>query len=472
MEDDLEHKLEEQKRSKFSDGGGGTTPEDFAAEGSSDKGVLREFLSLGSFYGLRYVFSAELKLVERLFWLVVVLLSCAFFVIGLLLCYKRYEMYLVQIDPKEQPSPIWSIPFPAVTLCAQLKDQLPEDKKGPCLSQIVALEKFCEQVCWQNQCDSCKTLFTETQTENGICYTFNNLAAQDLFIKEALARSPTYSTASKSAENWSPEDGYVNYGVFLKYYPRPAIDLSERYHLRLKLKHNNSWVDHSCGSTNVVTAFLHNPVDFPYKARKSISIAGGSAIELKVKPSDTTTPFFMNFYCPERLQCYFQEQRQLEFFRVYSQANCELECRTKYFLAKKKCVLAHMPRGPSTKLCNNSYQSEDPLDKEALLLARINRFPMSRYFINTCNCLPACNEIRYNSQATQLPLPDGFRFPNHSELMVRYEEDHFYGSTRTLRYALVDLIANIGGLLALFLGISVLTVVEFLYYCLLKPLLR
>jgi acid-sensing ion channel, other len=39
-------------------------------------------------------------------------------------------------------------------------------------------------------------------------------------------------------------------------------------------------------------------------------------------------------YAPDRRQCYFNDERNLKFFKVYTQSNCELECLANYTLGK------------------------------------------------------------------------------------------------------------------------------------------
>ncbi|XP_065084061.1 pickpocket protein 28-like [Ochlerotatus camptorhynchus] len=176
---------------------------------------------------------------------------------------------------------------------------------------------------------------------------------------------------------------------------------------------------------------------------------------------------YLKFSCPQSTKCYFGDQRQLSFFRIYSQQNCELECRTNYFLDTRNCVLPYMPRPIGVQLCNDTSVSEDQLQKEIMIRAISQDIPLSKYFVQSCNCLPTCNEIRYKSNASNSSLKSA----NYSEVLVRFEKDHFYGSRITVRYGVVEFLASCGGLLSLFLGISFITVVEMLYYCTLKPIL-
>ncbi|XP_053685967.1 pickpocket protein 28-like [Sabethes cyaneus] len=468
MNNDSEHKVSTPPKKVHLEENGISKEEEDAESHSpteAEESNFRQLVQKSSFYGLRYVFGSELKVVEKLIWLVVILAAIACYSILMVICWKRLTNSLVEIIPDEDPSPISSVPFPAVTICGQWGDAIPDDRKSGCLARIVPLERFCSQICWHNQCDVCRSLFTETLTENGACFTFNNVAANDLFNSAELAPDLFFSNASKPTENWSLQNGYADYGLFLKYYPRPAVDLSEKYRLRLKLHFNQTSGNSSCPSLSAVTVYLHNPVDFPYKAKSAMFVEPGQKVDVSIKPLVKLSPNVLKYYPAESAKCYFEGQRKLRFFKIYTQENCELECRTNYFLEKKKCVLAYMPRAAGTKLCRNSFQWEDQFDKDALLLAKAEKFPLSKYFVNTCKCLPSCSQIGYDKEVSQT-VPDG----NFSDIVIHYTEDYFYGYKRTIRYGLVDFIAYTGGLLSLFLGISAITFIELLYYCMLRPL--
>ncbi|XP_055527825.1 pickpocket protein 28-like [Wyeomyia smithii] len=284
------------------------------------------------------------------------------------------------------------------------------------------------------------------------------------FLLFRLAPELLFSNASKPTENWSLQEGYADFGLFLKYYPRPAVDLSEKYRLRLKLNFNETFNNSNCANFSTVAVYLHNAVDFPYKGRSAIFVEPGRIVDVTVKPVVKLSPNILKYYSSESVKCYFEGQRKLRFFKIYSQENCELECRINYFLEKKKCALAYMPRTAGTKLCRNSFQWEDQFDKDALLLAKVDKFPLSKYFVNTCNCLPTCNQIEYGQEVSQIAINESF-----SDLVIHYREDYFYGFKRTIRYGLMDFLAYTGGLLSLFLGISALTFIEMIYYCMLRP---
>lgn len=55
-----------------------------------------------------------------------------------------------------------------------------------------------------------------------------------------------------------------------------------------------------------------------------------------------------------------------------------------------------------------------------------------------------------------------------SQLSIAYKEHEFISSIRSELYSQTDFIANCGGLLGLFTGVSLLSIVEMIYYCTLR----
>jgi len=57
-----------------------------------------------------------------------------------------------------------------------------------------------------------------------------------------------------------------------------------------------------------------------------------------------------------------------------------------------------------------------------------------------------------------------FRF-DYSRLTIYFKEDHFLTSHRKEFYGNIDFLADCGGLLGLFLGVSVISLLEIVYFC-------
>lgn len=83
---------------------------------------------------------------------------------------------------------------------------------------------------------------------------------------------------------------------------------------------------------------------------------------------------------------------------------------------------------------------------------------------NFCGCLPECNKIEYNFEViAERHYYFGYLFTNISA-SIQFIDDEFIAYRRFESYGTVSLLSNIGGMLGLFLGISVLSVVEMFYF--------
>lgn len=77
--------------------------------------------------------------------------------------------------------------------------------------------------CWWRSSDiPCKSIMTETLREDGICYTFNSLAPEEIYRKDRI--SPDFLNFSNVAppSKWAREDGY-HPAAGLNAYPRRPL---------------------------------------------------------------------------------------------------------------------------------------------------------------------------------------------------------------------------------------------------------
>lgn len=80
-----------------------------------------------------------------------------------------------------------------------------------------------------------------------------------------------------------------------------------------------------------------------------------------------------------------------------------------------------------------------------------------------CGCLPECNKIDYDFEFIEEKEPLVNYFFTNISLSIFFTDNEFIAYRRFESYGVVSLLSNIGGLLGLFLGISVLSVVEVIY---------
>ena len=160
-----------------------------------------------------------------------------------------------------------------------------------------------------------------------------------------------------------------------------------------------------------------------------------------------------------------------------------------------------MPRNPdTTPIC--SPEKADCVH-EALVIVEETAFDDTRETVTNCQCLPGCSNIEYPHEYSNVKLSryellhipkekdgnkacnfvllagcwlilfsdshpefknDSFVHDNMAVLHIYFEKLHFIMHERGELYTTIEIISNIGGLLGLCLGLSVLSIAEFIYF--------
>lgn len=91
----------------------------------------------------------------------------------------------------------------------------------------------------------------------------------------------------------------------------------------------------------------------------------------------------------------------------------------------------------------------------------------------SCDCLPDCNSVEYTYMRVDFKMTSessaeyfeiNGTIPIEALVSIYFGSEEYTGFKRYASYGTVSLLSNIGGLLGLFLGISVLSVVETIYF--------
>ncbi|XP_018335267.1 pickpocket protein 28 [Agrilus planipennis] len=488
---------------------------------------IYEYSENSTVHGVKYIGEKKRTATERFFWLVILGLSLYFCTYMIIKTYEKWDKSPVIVSFARSPTPIWEIPFPSVTICSETKSRksvfnftetimkfrtynnLTDEERDKLDKVALVCENhlfhqgsdfikydtidflteiappFVEslwQCKWLNTNTTCNDLFTPMLTEEGICFSFNMLDRDELFSNEVY-HNKDYLAHGVRAEDWSLEKGYSE-KLETDTFPRRAISAGQKAGLSILLRAYDYDLDYICrGPVQGFKINLHHPAEYPLVSQQYFRAPLNQEVIVAVKPDMMTTSDGLKDYEPHRRQCYFPSERELRFFKVYTQQNCEIECLTNYTLKACDCVGYHMPHTEDTKICG-SKKLVCMHEAQVSLLKNQVEYGLKKSGSNdedssdryTCDCLPACTSLIYNAETSQADFNwqkvfESYKV-NFSEFpgvqMTRvtlfFKEQQFINSERNELYGHTDFFANCGGLLGLFMGFSVLSVVEIIYF--------
>ncbi|XP_037031900.1 pickpocket protein 28-like [Bradysia coprophila] len=327
----------------------------------------------------------------------------------------------------------------------------------------------------------CDNIFEEIITADGLCFTFNSLYPKEMFMEGVSDKfMSTYNYNMSDHMHWTLEDGYANgfeddraAGIYL--YPYRVINAGSKAGLDIVMAMKMQDLDYSCrGPVQGFKVVLHPSDELPQVDGQFFRIPVGQAVRVSIKPNVLRTTKSLTGLHPKRRQCFFNFERRLRYMRTYSKRNCEMECLANYTLGFCGCVKFSMPHDRTTPICGiakvNCY-----IEAEMDLLEDSDTVETSKK-INSCNCLPACTSISYDTEISQSSyewknfykalnhtgaVVEGYQFASFS---IFFKENQFITSKRSELVGLTDFVSSCGGLLGLFMGVSILSIVELFYY--------
>ncbi|XP_072396599.1 pickpocket protein 28-like [Diabrotica undecimpunctata] len=490
---------------------------------SNVKLYFREYCQNSSIHGLKYLASNEKRMwYERLWWICSIGISLFLCISLIMSIYIKWENSPIIVSFATKETPIWQTPFPVLTICPETKatpnkfnyhkflllnrknesiDPENETKFG-LLSLLCNYDeninikstfngtsediiRFYEEVqpdffktisdCrFMGKSFNCPDLFVPIFTEEGICYSFNMLDRHDIYREKVVHYKNFGSTFST---NWSLEYGYP-IGDQRLTYPFRALFAGVVFALEAKLTVNDSDLDYFCKSSIQGHKMeISHPSRVPRPKYDHIRIPLDQAVMTTLILDMMSTSKAVKNYNPRRRNCYMPNERPLTYFKIYTQQNCKLECLTNYTLNKCGCTTAYMPRENVTRICNG-------VDNHCVYLAEMDMLNASidghllklkgKQRSTECDCLPICSKMNYIIQSSQLNWNWAAEDSNYtkgkhmSTFQVFFKDNQFITSERNELFGPIDFVANLGGLLGLFVGFSMLSLIEIVYYITLR----
>ncbi|XP_039287322.1 pickpocket protein 28-like [Nilaparvata lugens] len=404
-----------------------------------------QYSQYSTLHGLRYIGDTKLHFVERAFWVVSFLLAVIAAIYFITNTFRKYTETPVIMTMSPTATLLSSIPFPAITICnmnnvrrseAEKILKAPNDTTSILERQLLRsrcnhdldevednrtsdwnyIKEFmfkvsqpCEDMLvaclWHREFYNCSEIFHPILTDEGVCCTFNKLNRTIVF-QNPLALSDLNDSFKFPSADWSPQNGYPA-NTPHDYLPwRPWGTGS---HLGLTLVLDAEQNEYYCSSEASFgfKILLHNPVESPKMSSFGSAISPGKETRFVINPHIMTSTSQLTTIPIEKRNCFFNNERPLRFFRVYTENNCVRECEANFTLSFCNCVMYYMPKDRFTHICGKKDS------KCALHAQRTMEILKSQKVLNTtiphnatltgCDCLPGCFELDYSKvQSTSM----------------------------------------------------------------------
>ncbi|XP_015432820.1 PREDICTED: sodium channel protein Nach-like [Dufourea novaeangliae] len=347
--------------------------------------------------------------------------------------------------------------------------------------------KLLQRCLFHNEERTCSEIFQFRKTQDGFCCTFN------------------YATKG--------DDLLLRHGFDHKLDPLKVEYLGEDRGLVVLMDLSINDYFYPIFPITGCKVNIFNPHDYP-------DVSSGGVIEILVSPTRQvkvaveaivaySTPNILA-YSLEHRYCVFSEE--MESVRSsYTYSDCIVDCRIADILRLCKCVPFFLPnRGEKYNLLINNYliswmnsfyskivtvpqdfrvESKRVCDLDDVPCLTKHKYKWYSVVPNTdlydgeiqesdevlhCkNCYPLCNDVNYNAKMSDTYLPraqhtskilNGMKFENQSVLYVYFSSFGTIKLRQDVVYRWYELLGDASGIGGIFLGFSLIAVVEFAYF--------
>ncbi|CAG9860564.1 unnamed protein product [Phyllotreta striolata] len=442
--------------------------------------TYKEFAENTSLHGLKYTVMKDIGKWEKTFWLLVLFFGFACAIYLTILFWGRYVSNPTRTTILSYYAPTTTIPFPAVSICNinrisktkldNFVDKLgidDEEEKKILMdavpkvliisgqtglykridvewAQIVLrrhninnLTQFLGEVThncsetvmlclWNEEILDCSQIFNEALTSNGFCCSFNY---GDTKVK--------YATTE-----------FNGVGSGLTVLLDPKIE---------KVQYSNY-------KSSGFKVIIHDPEEYPGGRATTRMITQGSVAYIQLFGSKMICSGAVKDLPISQRDCYYTDEMELGSFGEYTYSNCLTECEANYYYSKCNCVPYFYDFTDKTKCDVSSLTCIFDIRSDIANLSKI------------CDCPTQCEDDFYDivSEYSDFEYTKSmfmFSYENATIdnetilLNVFFNEQIQIVFMRDTIFSTIYLLSSFGGVYSLFLGCSLITIVEVLYYC-------
>ncbi|KAK7863900.1 hypothetical protein R5R35_007230 [Gryllus longicercus] len=205
--------------------------------------------------------------------------------------------------------------------------------------------------------------------------------------------------------------------------------------------------------------YIHSAEEMPDAgSRYSVMMETEKYLEYNVEALAITTSKEARSLSVKQRRCRFLHESHLEISPIYSYTFCRMQCRMRLALSICHCVPHFYRNNGRYKVC--SVRGMKCLAKHSEELIKLRDMHNHRI---ECDCLPLCDRTNF-----KIWLAGSMRW--HLGMQVQYDMKQFptMKISRDVLFGFTDVLVNIGGTAGLFLGFSILSLVETVYFVTLR----
>nr|XP_020451453.1 acid-sensing ion channel 1-like isoform X4 [Monopterus albus] len=440
-------------------------PEEEAPLPASD---ITVFGANSTLHGLSHIFLPGGVTIRRLLWAAAFSSSLSIFlyqVVGRVIEYYQYP-YVTILDEMDSPT----MTFPAITLCnynrfrksqvrrndifwmggvigvgqADMDDYMtligqPTGSTGFYPSKTYSMLEFVQRTghsiedmlldCKYRRKDCGPENFTTIYTRYGKCYTFNS----------GLDGNPLLTTLK----------GGMGNGLEI------MLDIQQDEYLPV-------WAETDETSYEAgIKVQIHSQDEPPFIDQLGFGVAPGFQTFVSCQQQQ------LEYLPPPWGDCK-STPIESEYFSTYSITACRIDCETRYLLENCNCRMVHMPG--TTTVCTPELYKDCADPALGFLVEKDNKY---------CDCQTPCKMTRYGKELSMVKIPskasakylakkfnktEQYIAENILVLDIFFEALNYEKIEQKKAYEIAGLLGDIGGQMGLFIGASVLTILEIFDY--------
>ncbi|XP_050682729.1 pickpocket protein 28-like [Leptidea sinapis] len=337
--------------------------------------------------------------------------------------------------------------------------------------------------------DCCEKFFKPVLTEYGLCYAFNNLPLGGM-TNNTLEWQKTFNDnkTSTTTTEWSLDEGYPKvFPPVAGMIPYRVMASGEANGVSMELYLNTSDHQYDCdGHFMGFNILIRSPTDHVYSTT-ILRLPMDKMTTIEVTPTTYKTDASLRALLPDLRQCFFQNERKLQYFEFYTDSNCQQDLLMRETMEKCKCVMYNWPK---TSALEPTCSTEDDFFCIKNVKEVVEQLLIYAYYKDSdeqrqhhqasSSCYPSCNDVLYSSQVYYSDLGKQrrddkmdrkeFQKGERTNLNIHFYNDMFLGQHRHAQYDDYYFAGAIGGLFSLFLGFSIISVAEIVYFVIFKPI--